>query len=330
MRDGRSGKGRLLAISGLIRHIGATPRSFTVSAMTAAIPFRKMNGLGNEFIVFDGRKTPVTLAPEAISALGDPGAIGFDQMITIEAARKGGDAFMRIHNRDGGEVDACGNATRCVGWLLMDETGRRAAAIETNAGLLRAFDTGRPEEVTVDMGAPRFGWQEIPLAEEFADTRAIELQIGPIDNPVLHSPSAVSMGNPHAIFWVDDVDRHNLERFGPLLENHPIFPERANISLAHVTARDAIAVRTWERGVGITRACGTAACAVAVAAVRRDLADRKVTVTLPGGPLIVEWRADNHVWMTGPVATEFEGTLDPATLGWQATTPSPARRGGAA
>lgn len=290
--------------------------------MTAALPFRKMNGLGNEFIVFDARKTAVRLAPEAISALGDPGAIGFDQMITIERAKKGGDAFMRIHNRDGGEVDACGNATRCVGWLLMDETGRRNAAIETNAGLLRAFETGRPQEVTVDMGAPRFGWQEIPLAEEFADTRAIELQIGPIDAPILHSPSAVSMGNPHAIFWVEDVDAYDLERMGPLLENHPIFPERANISLAHVTGRDAITVKTWERGVGLTKACGTAACAAAVAAMRKDLVDRRVTVTLPGGPLLVEWRADGHVWMTGPVATEFEGTLDPATLNWEIAAPA--------
>jgi diaminopimelate epimerase len=282
-----------------------------------AIPFRKMNGLGNEFIVFDGRGGPVRLPPEAISALGQPGAIGFDQMITIERSKSGADAFMRIHNRDGGEVDACGNATRCVGWLLMDETGRKNATIETNAGLLRAYDTGHPEMITVDMGKPRFRWDEIPLAEEFADTRAIELQIGPIDAPILHSPSAVSMGNPHAIFWVNDVEAYDLARFGPMLEHHPIFPERANISLAHVTARDAITVKTWERGVGITRACGTAACASAVAAMRNDFTDRRVTVTLPGGPMIVEWRDDGHVWMTGAVETEFEGTLDPATLRWE-------------
>jgi diaminopimelate epimerase len=253
--------------------------------------------------------------------LGQPDKIGFDQMITIEAAVKGGDAFMRIHNRDGGEVDACGNATRCVGWLLMDETGRRTATIETNAGLLRAFDTGVPEQITVDMGKPRFRWDEIPLAEEFADTRTIELQIGPIDAPVLHSPSVANMGNPHAIFWVEDVDGYDLERFGPLLENHPMFPERANISLAHVSARDAIHLKTWERGVGITRACGTAACAAAVAAMRKDLADKRVTITLPGGPLLVEWRDDGHVWMSGPVESEFEGMLDPDMLTWQATSP---------
>jgi diaminopimelate epimerase len=286
---------------------------------TAPIPFRKMNGLGNEFAVFDGRSGPVSLSAEAIRKLGQPNAIGFDQMITLERPKAGADVFMRIHNRDGGEVDACGNATRCVGWLVMGEKGVTSATIETNAGLLRAFESGKPETVSVDMGKPRFAWNEIPLAEEFRDTRAIELQIGPIDAPILHSPSAVSMGNPHAIFWVDDVDAFDLGRFGPLLENHPIFPDRANISLAHVTARDAVTVKTWERGVGLTKACGTAACAAAVAAMRKKLTDNKVTVTLPGGPLLVEWRDDGHVWMTGPVETEFEGTIDPETLAWTAS-----------
>jgi diaminopimelate epimerase len=286
--------------------------------MAAPIPFRKMNGLGNAFLVFDARQRPVHLPHHAIMMLGQPDKIGFDQMITIEAAARGGDAFMRIHNRDGGEVDACGNATRCVGWLLMGESGRKNATIETNAGLLRAYDSGRPETITVDMGKPKFRWDEIPLAEEFRDTRAIELQIGPIDAPIMHSPSAVNMGNPHAIFWVDDVDMYDLGRFGPLLENHPIFPERANISLAHVTARDAMIVRTWERGVGLTKACGTAACAAAVAAMRKKLVDNKVTVTLPGGQMLVELRDDGHVWMTGPVETEFEGFIDPETLAWSA------------
>jgi diaminopimelate epimerase len=285
-----------------------------------AIPFRKMNGLGNEFIVFDARQAPVRLSPEAIQKLGGSAGIGFDQMITVERSQKGADAFMRIHNRDGGEVDACGNATRCIGWLLMGESGRSEVTIETNAGFLKAFDTGIPELITVDMGRPRFLWNEIPLAEPFHDTRAIELQIGPIDAPILHSPSAVNMGNPHAIFWVDDVEAYDLGRFGPMLENHPIFPERANISLAHVTARAALTVKTWERGVGLTRACGTAACAAAIAAMRKQLVDKRVTVTLPGGPMIVEWRDDGHVWMTGPVETEFSGTLDPETLAWSVKT----------
>jgi diaminopimelate epimerase len=284
-----------------------------------AIPFRKMNGLGNAFLVLDAREQPVHLSAQAIRALAREDAIGFDQLITIERPKSGADAFMRIHNRDGGEVNACGNASRCVGWLLMGESGRGEAAIETNAGLLRAYETGKPEVITVDMGRPRFRWDEIPLAEEFRDTRAIELQVGPIDAPVLHSPSAVNMGNPHAIFWVDDVEAYDLARFGPLLENHPIFPERANISLAHVTARDAITVKTWERGAGLTLACATAACAAAVAAMRKRLTDNKVTVTLPGGPLTIEWRADGHVWMTGPIEAEFEGTLDPDTLHWQIT-----------
>jgi diaminopimelate epimerase len=285
----------------------------------SAIPFRKMNGLGNEFLVFDARNGPVRLPEPAIRALGREDGIGFDQLITIESARDGGDAFMRIHNRDGGEVDACGNATRCVGWLLMGESGERQAAIETNAGLLTAYVADAAETITVDMGKPRFGWNEIPLARAFADTTAIELSIGHGDQPVLTAPSVVNMGNPHAIFWVDDVEAYDLTRFGPLLENHPLFPQRANISLAHVTARDAITVKTWERGVGLTRACGTAACAAAVAAMRKDLTDKAVTVTLPGGPLDIAWRDDGHVWMTGPVETEFTGTLDPETLAWKAS-----------
>jgi diaminopimelate epimerase len=275
-----------------------------------------MNGLGNAFIVFDGRSEPVRLPPEAIQKLGDRGAIGFDQMIVVEKSKNGADAFMRIFNRDGGEVDACGNATRCLGWMVMGENGRQSATIETNAGLLRAFDTGIPDLITVDMGVPRFRWDEIPLAEEFHDTRAIELQIGPIDSPILHSPSVVSMGNPHAIFWVDDVNTYDLARLGPLLENHPIFPERANISLAHVDSRTALTVRTWERGAGLTLACGTAACAAAVAAMRKKLVDNRVTVMLPGGPLVVEWRDDGHVLSTGPVETNFHGMLDTSTLAW--------------
>lgn len=287
------------------------------------IPFLKMNGLGNDFVVWDAREAPVRLDPQAIRQIGArDGGIGFDQMITVERSPAGADAFMRIHNRDGGEVDACGNATRCIGRLLMEESGGTAATIETNAGLLKALATDSPRRVTVDMGRPRFAWNEIPLAEEFHDTRAIELQIGPIDAPILHTPSVVNVGNPHAIFWVRDLDAYDLSRIGPMLENHPMFPERANISLAHVLSDKEVEIRVWERGVGLTRACGTAACAVGVAAARDLRTGRKVRVRLPGGPLDIEWReSDNHILMTGDTEVEFEGLLDPETLTFEKTAP---------
>jgi diaminopimelate epimerase len=196
---------------------------------------------------------------------------------------------------------------------LFEKTGQTAVTFETRAGLLNCWQGPRPDLYTVDMGAPKFDWQDIPLAEEFRDTRYIELQIGPIDAPILHSPSAVNMGNPHAIFWVDDVNAYDLERVGPLLENHPIFPERANITLAHVVGRDHITIRTWERGAGLTRACGSAACATAVAAARLKRTNRKVTISLPGGDLDLEWReSDDHVLMTGTAEFEYEGRFDPA------------------
>lgn len=310
---------RLLAIAIAFGHITGDQHHGATTMTASPIPFLKMNGLGNEFAVVDARETPLNLSPDAIRALGGGDGIGFDQLILMERSKAGADSFMRIYNRDGGEVDACGNASRCVGWILMGESGRDRATIETGAGLLNAFGTDTPDVVTIDMGRPRFAWQDIPLAEEFHDTRTIELQIGPIDAPVLHSPSVANMGNPHAIFWVDDVEAYDLARFGPLLEHHPIFPERANISLAHVESRTALTLKTWERGVGLTRACGTAACAAAVAAVRKDLCNRQVIVTLPGGPLFIEWRDDDHVMMTGPVEVEFDGSLDPETLAWSRT-----------
>lgn len=291
------------------------------------LPFVKMNGLGNDFVVFDGREEPVRLSNEQIAVIGDRArGIGFDQMIIVEKSKLGVDAFMRIYNRDGGQVDACGNATRCIGRLLMEEAGVDRVTIETNAGLLQAYATDDPERVTVDMGAPKLEWEQIPLAEEFRDTRAIELQIGPIDDPVLHSPAVVNMGNPHAIFFVDDIDVHDLARFGPLLESHPIFPERANIALAQITGENEIRLIVWERGVGLTRACGTAACAAAVAAVRKRLSGRIMMVTLPGGPLTIEWREDDdHVLMTGDTELEFEGVIDTATLDWSRLEPSDAQ-----
>src|SRR5207302_10411204 len=229
----------------------------------------KMNGLGNEIVVVDMRAAPAAItADDARAAAGAPGA-HYDQMMALYPSRTPGtDAYVRIFNSDGSAAGACGNGTRCIAELMFRETAKDAVTFETAAGLLNVWKGAEPLISTVDMGRPRFAWNEIPLAEEFADTRCIELQIGPIDNPILHSPSALSMGNPHAIFWVDDVMAYDLAKIGPLLENHPIFPERANISLCAVQSKEHIVVRTWERGAGLTQACGSAACAAAVAAAR--------------------------------------------------------------
>jgi diaminopimelate epimerase len=278
--------------------------------------FVKMNGLGNEIVVLDLRANPVAVSAEEAKALARPTAVPFDQLMVLYPPKRADTkAFVKIYNSDGSEAGACGNGMRCVAALEARETGARSLAFETTAGLIPCRIEDAPNSVTVDMGAPRFGWREIPLVEEFRDTRAIELQIGPIDRPVLHSPSVVNVGNPHAIFWVDDVEAYDLSRFGPMLENHPIFPERANISLAKVASPDHLVVKTWERGAGLTRACGSAACAAAVAAARTKRTGRKVRVTLPGGDLFIDWReGDDHVLMTGPVEMEFEGKLDPSML----------------
>ena len=277
----------------------------------ATIPYVKMNGLGNEIVVVDLRHSSKVFSAAEVAAVAANRQSRFDQMMVLHARKtKNTDAYVRIYNADGSEVGACGNGTRCVGWILGQASGGRSEfKVETMAGILDV-EVKDASSITVDMGEPRFNWQDIPTAEEFRDTRAIELQIGPIDAPVLHSPSVVNVGNPHAVFWVDDVNAHDLGRFGPLLENHPIFPERANISLAQVTARDAITLRTWERGAGLTKACGSAACAAVVCAARKKLTGRRVTVTLPGGPLLIEWTEANHILMTGPAEFEYEGQLD--------------------
>jgi diaminopimelate epimerase len=277
------------------------------------IPFWKMNGLGNDFVVLDGRTSPVPIGPEEARRIADRRAgIGCDQVIVLEPSRRA-DVFMRIFNADGSEVAACGNATRCVALLLAQERGRPRVSIQTRAAILPA-EVKSAQEVTIDMGEPRWRWDEIPLAEPFHDTRAIELQVGPIDAPVLHSPSVVNVGNPHAIFWVEDVAAYDLGRIGPLLENHPLFPERANISLAQLTSPASLKLRTWERGAGLTKACGTAACAAAVAAARKGLTGRSVTVALPGGPLHIEWTGANRILMTGAAELEYEDRLAPGTL----------------
>lgn len=282
-----------------------------------SVPFLKMNGLGNEIIVVDMRGRNDRIAADAAVAVNADPATKFDQIMAIHEPRTAGTfAYLEIVNSDGSRAEGCGNGMRCVVQALSAQTGQKQFVFETVAGIL----TGEEHAdglVSVDMGKPRFGWEDIPLAEEFADTTGIELQIGPIDAPVLHTPSVASMGNPHAIFWVnDDVWDYALERFGPMLENHPIFPERANISIAQVVSPTHIILRTWERGAGLTRACGTAACATLVSAVRTKRAERKATITVPGGDLIVEWRADEHVILTGPAEYEFSGELDPATGAW--------------
>ena len=293
--------------------------------MAGAAPFAKMNGIGNEIIVADMRGRAERVSAAAALALNADPATRFDQIMAIHDARTPGTAyFVDILNSDGSSAQACGNGKRCVVQALAAETGETVFTFETVAGILNAKQH-QDGSISVDMGMPRFGWQEIPLAEEFRDTRMIELQIGPIDAPVLHSPSVVSIGNPHAIFWVDrDVWSYELERFGPMLENHPMFPERANITIAQVTSPDSMIIRTWERGAGLTRACGSAACAAAVAGARTKRTGRSVELTAPGGKLTVEWRDDDHVILTGPAEWEFSGSFDPATGTWARDTESAA------
>jgi diaminopimelate epimerase len=271
-------------------------------------PFLKMNGAGNDFVVVEARSAPFEPTPAEAAAIADRrDGIGCDQLIAIAPSHVA-DAQMRIWNADGGEVEACGNAARCVGWLLLQASGRDEASIETKGGLLQVARAGE-KRVTVDMGEPKLEWKDIPLAEAF-DTRRIELQVGPIDDPVLRQPGCVSMGNPHVVFFVPDAESAPVRQMGPIIENHPLFPQRVNVGFAQIKAPDRIRLRVWERGAGLTRACGTGACAAVVAANRRGLADRKATVELDGGDLVIEWSAkDNHVLMTGPIEVEFTGKL---------------------
>jgi diaminopimelate epimerase len=273
------------------------------------IAFRKMHGLGNDFVVLDQRRDPYPIDAAAARAVADRRTgIGCDQLLLLEPPRDGrAQVFMRILNPDGSDAEACGNGTRCVATLLAAETGRHEVAIETVAGLLRATvdETGM---ATVDMGEPRFGWRDIPLAHEM-DTLHVDLRRGPLSDPV-----CTSIGNPHATFFVDDADAIDLAALGPGLENDPLFPARANIGVAAVRDRSNIRFRVWERGAGITRACGSGACAAVVAARRRGLVDGRVTVELDGGRLTIAWAGSGAVLMSGPAALSFEGTFDPALL----------------
>jgi diaminopimelate epimerase len=265
-------------------------------------PFLKMNGLGNDFVVVEARTSPFHPDAAQARAIADrESGVGCDQLIAIEPSQKA-DAFMRIWNADGGEVDACGNATRCVGWLLMEASGKDEAVIETEAGLLTARRSGE-RAISVDMGEPRLAWDEIPLAREMG-TETLDYGING-----LRDPGAVSMGNPHVVFFVEALDEGTIRVLGPVIEHDPLFPEQVNVGFAQVKASDRIRLRVWERGAGLTKACGTGACAALVAAARRGLTWRKATLELDGGELTIEWRDDNHVIMTGPVAVEFEGTL---------------------
>ena len=280
-------------------------------------PFFKMNGLGNQIIVADMRGRADRVTPMAAIAINARPETRFDQIMAVHDPRTPGTAnYIEIVNSDGSLAQACGNGMRCVVRALSAEQGRQRFTFETPAGILFG-EEAEDGDVTVDMGTPKFAWYDIPLNEEFADTRAIELQIGPIDAPVLHSPSVASMGNPHATFWVrDDVWSYALDRFGPLLENHPLFPERCNISIAQVLRPDHIILRTWERGAGLTKACGTAACAALVNGARTRRTGRKATLTLPGGDLVVEWLANDHVTLSGPAEYEWRGRFDPASGAW--------------
>ena len=276
-------------------------------------PFLKMNGAGNDFVVVNALETPFAPTAEQARAIADrETGEGCDQLIAIEPSanpESGADAFMRVWNADGGSVETCGNALRCVGWILMQSTGKDRVVIDTVAGptTARQEQDGR---VTVDMGAPRLDWSQIPL-DEAMDTRGIELQVGPIDDPVLHTPGAVSMGNPHVVFFMDHAPNDAFVRgTGSLIEHHPRFPEGVNVGFAHVVAPDRIRLRVWERGAGLTKACGTGACAALVAAARRGLTGRTAVIEVDGGELGIDWdEATDHVLMTGPVEVERTGTL---------------------
>jgi diaminopimelate epimerase len=276
------------------------------------VPFTKMHGLGNDFVVIDARASDLKLTDDQVRKVADRHiGVGCDQLIVIErSGSKLADAFMRILNADGSEVGACGNATRCVAAVLMDEKQAQHAIIETAAGLLDAENVpnGGTRLIGVDMGEAHLDWREIPLAQA-CDTLHVPLSVGPLSDPV-----CTNMGNPHATFFVPDADAIDLKTLGPQLEHHKIFPERANIGIAQILSPEKLRLRVWERGTGITLACGSGACAAAVAAARRGLTGRTVEVVLDGGSLFIEWMADNHVKMTGPIATSFAGTLDRSLL----------------
>jgi diaminopimelate epimerase len=258
--------------------------------------FHKMHGLGNDFVVIDARTHPVAMSTTRARAIADRHTgIGCDQLILLEPSA-GADARMRILNADGGEVEACGNASRAVALLLDD------AVLETDGGVIRIAREN--DGATVDMGHPRFDWDQIPLAYAM-DTAAL-----PVGWEDLQNASAVNVGNPHVVFFVDDAASVDLGRLGPLIEHDPLFPERINVNVAQITGPDSITLRVWERGTGLTRACGTGACATAVAAIVAKRVTSPVTVSLPGGDLSIAWAPGETIRMTGPATHVFTGTVD--------------------
>lgn len=268
------------------------------------LPFAKWHGLGNDFVVIDQRSAPARLSETLVRRIGDRHrGIGFDQLAEIWPDEGGADARLVFWNADGSKAGACGNATRCVARWLMDEAGRQAITLRSERGLLSCEDAGGGL-TRVNMGAPLTDWRDIPLAQAMDTLRL----------PIPGEPTATGMGNPHCSFFVDDVGAVRLEDFGPAMEHHPLFPERTNVQVVQVTGPDRLRMRVWERGAGVTLASGSSTCAVAVAAARRGLAGRRVTVDLDGGTLETDWR-DDGVWMTGPTAHVADGVLTSAFLG---------------
>ena len=270
------------------------------------VPFRKMQGLGNDFVVFDARERAIALdGPKARRIADRHFGVGCDTVVLIAHGSANADASLVFYNADGSEVESCGNASRCVARLLMDERGHNRVKLATRGGLLTCHDAGKAL-VTVDWGAPILAWNEIPLSQE-VDTNRFDVIL---DGTAIHA-AAVSMGNPHCVLFVPDAEKAPVAQLGPRIETHPLFPQKVNVEFAQVIDRGHIRMRVWERGVGITLACGSGACATAVAAARRGLTDRNVDVILDGGTLQLEWReSDGHVLMTGPGVTSFTGEVD--------------------
>nr|TFG52769.1 MAG: diaminopimelate epimerase [Hyphomicrobiales bacterium] len=278
--------------------------------------FLKMHGLGNDFVVFDAREDPLALDGPQVRAIADRRrGIGCDTVIVIENDKNGADAFTRFINADGGEVESCGNAGRCIARLLIDESGKELVRLSSKGGLMECRTAG--DLITVEYGPPQLDWREIPMAQA-VDTASFALQVEGFADKALQDVSAVAMGNPHLMLFVENTEAAPVDSLGPAIEHHAWFPARTNVEFVETRAENAIRMRVWERGIGITQACGTGACASVVAAHRRGLTGRKVAVELDGGMLDIEWReSDDHILMTGPTALSFEGEVDLAKLGSQ-------------